>query len=58
MLKLEPDRTPDVPPSITHTNTATFIAIKVRVAMSLRVAFQWRTRVASGGRDDRTQSMH
>lgn len=58
MLKLDPDSTPDVPPSSTHTKTATLIAISDRVAMSVRVAFHRCTRVARGGRDERMQSTH
>lgn len=58
MLKLDPDNTPDVPPSITHTKTAALIAMSDRIAMSVRVAFQRCTRVAKGGRDERMQSTH
>ncbi len=52
-----PDNTPDVPALIIQMKTMTLIAMRDRVATSVCVAFQFFTRVDTGGRVERTQSM-
>ncbi len=57
MLICDPDTTPDVPPLAIQKKTATLIAMRERVATSVFVAFHCFKRVATGGREARTQSM-